>query len=106
AAGHREVEAPAGAHQAARRAGRSGLMGPELSLDDLLAAHAAGRLAEPVALIVTTHLALMPESRARYRRYEAIGGTLLEGIEPVPLADAAWSRLCGRLDQAPAEPRR
>jgi putative transcriptional regulator len=81
-------------------------MGPELSLDDLLVAHAAGRLPEPVALIVATHLVLSPASRTRYRQYEAIGGMLLEGIEPAPLADSAWSRVCSRLDQPPREPDR
>jgi putative transcriptional regulator len=70
-----------------------------LSLDDLLMAHAAGKLAEPVALVVATHLALSPTSRLRYRRYLALGGSLLEGIEPVPLDKGAWERLAARLDE-------
>jgi putative transcriptional regulator len=74
-----------------------------LQLDDLLIAHAAGKLAEPVALVVATHLALAPASRRRYRRYEALGGVLLEGVTPAPLADDAWERMLGRLD-APARP--
>jgi anti-sigma factor RsiW len=56
------------------------------TLDELLAAHAAGRLPPPVALVVASHLALSPESRRRHRAYEAVGGALLEAIEPAPLA--------------------
>lgn len=77
-------------------------------LDELLMAHAAGRLPEPVSLIVATHLALSPPARARYRRYESVGGALLDELEPVPLEDGAWERLLGRLgapeDEATAAP--
>lgn len=74
------------------------------TLDDLLLAHAAGSLPGPVALIVASHLALSPESRRRYRAYEALGGALLERIEPVPCAPGAWERLLARLDDARPEP--
>lgn len=78
--------------------------------DELLAAHAAGRLPAPVSLIVATHLALCPMSRRRYRQLEAVGGALLATLEPAPLAEDAWSRLCARLDtlsqeEAPARPK-
>lgn len=73
------------------------------SHDELLAAHAAGRLPPPMALIVATHLALSPEARQRYRRFETAGGVLLDQVEPLPLAPDAWDRLLARLD-APAEP--
>lgn len=72
------------------------------SHDELLAAHAAGRLAPPMALIVATHLALSPHARQQYRRFEAAGGVLLDQVEPTPLAPDAWDRLCARLD-TPAE---
>ena len=78
-------------------------MTEDLTLDELLIAHAAAKLPEPVALIVATHLALSPKARARYARYEAIGGVLLDELEPAPLADDAWLRLQARLDE-PAEP--
>jgi putative transcriptional regulator len=71
--------------------------------DELLAAHAAGHLPAPVSLIVATHLALSPLSRRRYRQLEAVGGALLETLEPAPLAEDAWSRLCTRLDVLPQE---
>ena len=68
------------------------------SVDELLIAHAAGKLPEPVGLAVATHLALCPGARARYRRYEAFGGALLEGLAPAGMADDAWDRLLHRLD--------
>ena len=74
------------------------------SVDDLLIAHAAGKLPEPVGLAVATHLALNPAARARYRRYEAVGGALLDELEPASLADGAWERLEAQLDSAPGEP--
>ena len=79
-------------------------MSERLTLDELLAAHAAGRLPPPLALIVASHLALSPESRKRYRSFEAAGGVLLERLEPARLAPGAWQRLCARLDGEPPEP--
>jgi putative transcriptional regulator len=74
--------------------------GRRLTLDELLAAHAAGRLPAPAALVVATHLALSPASRLSYARFEATGGILLERLEPAPLAPGSWTRLCARLDEA------
>lgn len=70
------------------------------SVDELLMAHAAGRLPEPVGLIVATHLALCPPARARYARFEALGGVFLESVQPAPLAPGAWDRLVVRLGAA------
>jgi putative transcriptional regulator len=71
--------------------------------DDLLLDYASGAQREPVALLIATHLALCPQCRARSDRLEAIGGALLEQIEPAPLADDSFSRLLARLDE-PTEP--
>ncbi len=68
------------------------------TLDDLLAAHAAGSLPLPMALAVGTHLALSPPSRRHYRVFEALGGALLERIAPAALAPDAWAKLSARLD--------
>lgn len=67
------------------------------TLDELVAAHAAGRLPPPLALIIGTHLALSAESRAAHAVYEAVGGVLLEQIEPAGLEAGAWERLAARL---------
>ena len=74
------------------------------NVDDLLIAHAAGKLPEPVGLAVATHLALNPAARARYRRYEAVGGALLEELEPAELAPDAWERLEAQLEEVLPEP--
>ncbi len=68
------------------------------SVDELLIAHAAGKLPEPVGLAIATHLAMSPAARVRYARYETLGGVLLDEQEPVAMAGDAWQRLIGRLD--------
>ena len=79
-------------------------MSEQLTLDELLIAHAAGKLAEPVSLLVATHLALVPDSRRRYERYEAVGGMLLDEAEPVALHDGALAHALARLEREPREP--
>ena len=74
-----------------------------INVDDLLLAHAAGRLPEPVGLVVATHLALAPQRLATYREYEAFGGAMLEELSPVELSAGAFDRLMARLDDD-AEP--
>lgn len=69
-----------------------------ITVDDLLLAHAAGRLPEPVGLVVATHLALAPESRVLFREYEALGGALLEDVQPARLSEGAFERLLSKLD--------
>lgn len=69
-----------------------------ISVDDLLLAHAAGRLPEPVGLVVATHLALSPASRSAYRDYEALGGAMLEDLPPAEITPGAFERLLARLD--------
>jgi putative transcriptional regulator len=75
-----------------------------LTVDELLFGHATGTLPEPLDLVVRTHLALSPEGRRHYAFYCALGGALLETIEPVPLRAGAWEQLERALDAS--EPRR
>ncbi|MFO1071373.1 MAG: hypothetical protein U1E17_01425 [Geminicoccaceae bacterium] len=84
---------------AARPAERPRWMTDCPTVDELLMAHAAGRLPEPSALVVGTYLALCPRARSRYSRFLALGGLLLERAEPAPLAADAFARLLERLDQ-------
>jgi putative transcriptional regulator len=70
-----------------------------ITVDDLLLAHAAGRLPEPVGLVVATHLALSPTRRAIYREYEALGGAMLDDLPPAELSADAFDRLMARLDE-------
>jgi putative transcriptional regulator len=81
-------------------------MSEQLSVDELLVAHAAGRLPEPVALAVATHLALSPAARSRYAAYEAVGGILLDGLPPAELRPDAFERLLDRLDEPEPAPSR
>lgn len=78
-------------------------MSEPLTLDDLLLAHAGGKLAEPVALLVATHLSLSPQSRRRYARFEALGGAFLDRLPPEELDEDGLRRTLARLDGAPPE---
>lgn len=64
--------------------------------DETLAAFAAGRLDEGLAVVVAAHIELDPESRRRLREFQAIQGALLDSIEPVAMT---------RRPQVPAEQR-
>jgi putative transcriptional regulator len=70
-----------------------------ITVDDLLLAHAAGRLPEPVGLVVATHLALSPTRQAIFREYEALGGAMLDDLSPAELSAGAFDRLMARLDE-------
>lgn len=77
-------------------------MTEELVLDDLLIAHAAGKLDEPVALLVATHLSLSPVSRGRYERYEAVGGAMLDELPPAEMGVRSLAATLGRLERGAA----
>jgi putative transcriptional regulator len=72
--------------------------------DELLLDHAAGSLPEPVALLVATHLALCPSCREHETSLEAIGGALLDEIEPEPIEGGGLDALFARIEAAPPEP--
>ena len=62
-------------------------------------AYAAGRLAEPVALAVATHVALNPKARGLVRGFEEIAGRFFEELEPEPLASDRLEAVMARLDE-------
>ena len=64
-------------------------------------AYAAGSAAEPVSLLVATHLALCPACRHDVERMEALGGTLLDGLDTAPLDKDLALRVMDRLDSPP-----
>lgn len=73
--------------------------------DDLLIAYAAGDLDESWSLVVATHLALCVECRVAVRQAEAVGGVLIEEIEPVAVDQGALASILGRIgDEEPREP--
>ncbi|MEO8299675.1 MAG: ChrR family anti-sigma-E factor [Burkholderiales bacterium] len=68
--------------------------------DELLLARAAGTLDSGTALVVSTHAEFCPQCRERLRGFEALGGAVLESIEPATLATDAWARTLARIDAA------
>ncbi len=60
---------------------------------ELLLDYAAGSLAEPLSLLVATHLALCPDCRQQCRELEGLGGALLAAGEGAPVSDSARSRV-------------
>jgi putative transcriptional regulator len=72
--------------------------------DEWLLEYAAGSSPEPIALLVATHLTLCPRCRGRVDDYEALGGALLQDLEPAPLREDSLTRMMERLDRPDAEP--
>lgn len=71
--------------------------------DDLLLGLAAGRLSAGAALVVSAHLEVCGECRARLHTLQAVGGEVLEQATPVAPAPGAWERTLASID-APAPP--
>lgn len=65
--------------------------------DDLLIAYAAGDLDESWSLVVATHLALCASCRVAVRQAEAVGGVLIEDIEPVSVAEKSMDAVMARI---------
>ena len=71
--------------------------------DALLMDYAGGGLGEAGSLVIATHLALCPGCRQSVNELEAVGGALLDGLEPDTLSPGALDALLARLDE-PEEP--
>ena len=74
-------------------------MTEKTDMDDLLLSYATGGLDEALSLVVASHLTLSPENRARVAEYEALGGAMIEEIEPVELSESARDSVLARLDE-------
>lgn len=72
--------------------------------EETLLRYAAGTLAAGPALVVASHVWSCPSCRALVGRFEAVGGALLEDIEPTPLAADALARTLAALDEDAAPP--
>jgi len=71
---------------------------------ELLVDYAAGALGEAESLVVATHLALCPDCRHEVERFEAVGGAMLQEIEPAALSAASRDAVMARLDDVIAAP--
>ena len=70
--------------------------------DDLLLTAAAGRLDTGAAIVLGAHLEACAQCRHSLRQFEAVGGAMLEAIEPALLAPEALARTLARIDGARA----
>lgn len=65
--------------------------------------HATGKLPEPLALIVASHIAINEDAQEKYRAFRHVGGELLEGLVPTKLEYGSFDALLNRLDEPSAE---
>ncbi|MEO3387046.1 ChrR family anti-sigma-E factor [Mesorhizobium sp. CAU 1741] len=72
--------------------------------DESLLRYAAGTLAAAPAIVAKAHLATCPACRARVAEYEAVGGALLEAMEPTAMSPSALADVLSRIDAAPSAP--
>lgn len=73
---------------------------------DLILDYATGLSGEGAALAIAVHASLCPTCRMQIADIEAVGGALLEEIEPEPVSEALLNAVMGRLDEeAPDEGR-
>lgn len=66
-----------------------------------LFAYAGGSLPEGLSLVVASHLALCPSCRVNAALLNAVGGSLIEDLPGVSVADDALARTMARLDTPP-----
>lgn len=67
--------------------------------EDLLVDYASGALPAPVSLLVASHLTFCPRCREEVGEFEAVGGLMLEEINPIAMAaDALEQALDGLVD--------
>lgn len=69
--------------------------------DDRLVALAAGAVEPGRALVLAAHVRACPACRRTMRLAEAVGGALLDDLEPTPLAAGAREAMMARLDAEP-----
>ena len=68
--------------------------------DTLLLAYASGATDEAMGLILATHMAYCETCRIAAAKLEAIGGSLLQELAPVPMAGNALDTALAKLDTA------
>lgn len=66
--------------------------------EETLLLYAAGTLAAGPAIVVGAHLAGCAACRARVGEFEALGGAVLEELEPTPLSPGALADALARID--------
>lgn len=81
---------------------------PDAAVAELIAAHVAGRLPEPLAALAAAHVAVSPTARRFAADLEGLAGRAVEAAEPIVPSDrdAAIARICARgpTESAPMTP--
>lgn len=67
--------------------------------DAMLAAYAAGSLAQPFALVVAAHVSICRDCRAALTAHQAAGGAVLETVGAVAVSSEMKAHLMARLDR-------
>ncbi len=67
--------------------------------DALLMALAAGSIAHGPAVVVRAHVERCPSCLVKFREFEAVGGVLLERLEPAALPQQALERTLERINE-------
>lgn len=63
-----------------------------------LLSYAAGSMSQGMALVTACHLAMCPDCRERARASEAIGGALMENLQPATVSDDALAQVLAAID--------
>lgn len=66
--------------------------------DETLSRYAAGTLTSGEAVVVASHMERCPHCQRQVSRWEAVAGTLLNGVVPAPLSAHALDSVLARLD--------
>jgi len=72
--------------------------------DETLMRYAAGTLAAGPAIVVAAHLSHCPACRARVSAFQALGGAVLEELEPTVLSPNALADVLSRIDAEDPQP--
>lgn len=64
-----------------------------------LLSYAAGSMSQGMALVTACHLAMCPDCRERARASEAIGGALMENLQPATVSDDALAQVLAAIDK-------
>ena len=71
--------------------------------DGLLAAYAAGNLAEAFNLVVASHVALCDDARARLETFEVLGGAVLETTAPAEMSYGSFEATMRLISERPKQ---
>ena len=74
--------------------------------DAMLLAHASGHMEAGTSLVLASHLELCEHCRERRRELDALGGLVLDTLEPAAMSDDALARTLARIDAGKPPPAR